>query len=52
MQHEFTLLPIGKHLAGDGIDDFRIEVVFPDVQAVLCLDALAGPGSLVAGAPG
>ena len=38
--------PVGEHLAGDRVDDLRVEVVLPDVQAVLGLHALLGhPGA-------
>ena len=41
-EHQFALLAVGQHFAGIGVDDLRIEMVFPDHRAVLALDAFAG----------
>jgi hypothetical protein len=38
-EHQFALLAVGQHGAGVGIDDFGIEMILPDVQAVFALDA-------------
>jgi hypothetical protein len=35
-------LAIGKDFAGHGVDDLGVEVILPDVQAVLGLDAFVG----------
>ena len=39
-EDQLALLAVGQHLAGDRVDDLRVEVVLPDVQPVLGLDAL------------
>ena len=39
---QLSRLAVGQHGAGLGIDDLRIEVVLPDVEAVLALDAFHG----------
>ncbi len=41
-EDQLAVVPVGQHLPGLGIDDLGVEVVLPDVQAVLGLDALAG----------
>ena len=41
-EHQLTHFTIGHRLAGFGVDDLRVEVVFPDGWAVLGLDAFAG----------
>ena len=38
-EHQLALLAVGQHLAGLGIDHFGIEMILPDVQAVLGLHA-------------
>ena len=39
-EHEFAPFPVGQNVTGERIDDLGVEVVLPDVQAVLGLDAL------------
>ena len=41
-EHEFAHLAVGHRRAGLGVDDLRIEMIFPDARAVLALDAFAG----------
>ena len=41
-EDQLAELAVGQHLAGDRVDDLGVEVVLPDVQAVLGLDALLG----------
>ena len=41
-EDEFAFAAVGQHLAGLGVDDLGVEVVFPDHRAVLGLDALVG----------
>src|ERR1700760_771731 len=41
-EDELALLAVGQHLAGLGVDDLGIEMVFPDDRAVLRLHAFAG----------
>ncbi|MPN32328.1 hypothetical protein SDC9_179806 [bioreactor metagenome] len=36
------MLAVGQHVAGFGVDDLGIEMVFPDHRAVLGLDAFRG----------
>src|SRR5690606_22313187 len=51
-EHEFPLAAVRQRLPGDRIDDLGVEVVLPDVQAVLGLHALAGhPGAHHFGQP-
>src|SRR6266702_4798728 len=38
-EHQFALLAVRQHRAGLGIDHFGIEMILPDVQAILGLDA-------------
>lgn len=40
-KHQFTLLAIGQHFAGFGVDDFRVEVVFKDMK-VFTLKTVCG----------
>ena len=42
-EDQLALLAVGQHLAGHRVDDLGVEVVLPDVQPVLGLDALAAP---------
>lgn len=45
-EYQLTLLAVGQHGAGLGIDNLGIEMILPDVQAVLGLQAFlrhAGP---------
>jgi hypothetical protein len=39
-EHQFALLAVGQHFAGLRVDDLGVEVIFPDVQAVLGFHAL------------
>ena len=39
-EHQLADLSVGEHLAADRVDHLGIEMVLPDVQAVLGLDAL------------
>src|SRR5690606_37704263 len=39
-EDQFAFLAVGHRLTGGGVDDFRIEMVFPDHRAVLGFDAL------------
>jgi hypothetical protein len=38
-EHQLALFAVGQHRAGPGIDHFGIEMILPDMQAVLGLDA-------------
>ena len=51
-EHELALGPVGQHLAGQRVDDLRVEVVLPDVEPVAGLARLAGdPGPDQLGQP-
>ena len=41
-EHQLAAFAVGQHLSGDRVDDLGVEVVFPDVRAVLVADELAG----------
>src|SRR5262247_367287 len=48
-EHELPGAAIGQDVAGRGVDDLRVEVILPDREAILGLDALlrnAGPDHL------
>ena len=41
-EDQFAVLAVGQDVVGEGVDDLGVEVVLPDVQAVLGLHALLG----------
>src|SRR5690606_40212978 len=41
-EHQFAGLAIGHRLAGIGVDDLGVEVVFPHHRAIFGFDAFAG----------
>ena len=51
-EDQLALLAVRQHLAGERVDDLRIEVVLPDVQPVLGLHALLrDPGPITSDSP-